>query len=318
MSSSVWFSMALIGANNQQRLKIFEEINETHPNKCEEVKNVIKQWIKSQPHLPKNYDERILSAFIRGCKHDIERVKRKLDHYFTYRTMMPELFADRDPTSQEMKLLKEYLIAFPLPELTANGCRITIHKVLDDENSYLDVKIIVKYLLMLGEVRLIEEGPIFGDIMIFDVACCKAAMVSKLLNPVIKKGIMCCQNALPQRLKEIHVINVPPYMDTGVNIIKMFVKQKIKERFHVYSDIEGLYKYIPRDSLPSDYGGKEKSLDALQSEWFKKLESYRSYFEEQENICSDESKRIKKSDSSSAKCEDLFGTNGSFHKLAID
>lgn len=38
-------------------------------------------------------------------------------------------------------------------------------------------------------------------------------------------------------------------------------------QFHVYSDIEGLYKYIPRDSLPSDYGGKEKSLDALQSKY---------------------------------------------------
>lgn len=46
---------------------------------------------------------------------------------------------------------------------------------------------------MLGEIRLIEEGPISGDIVIFDVACCKAAMVSKLLNPVIKKGILCSQ-----------------------------------------------------------------------------------------------------------------------------
>lgn len=59
-------------------------------------------------------------------------------------------------------------------------------------------------------------------------------------------------------------------------------------------------------------------ISLLLGEWFKKLESYRSYFEEQENICSDESKRINKSDSSNAECEDLFGTTGSFHKLAID
>lgn len=35
---------------------------------------------------------------------------------------------------------------------------------------------------------------------------------------------------MPQRVKEIIVFNAPSYMDTGVNIVKMFVKQKIKER----------------------------------------------------------------------------------------
>ena len=163
-------------------------------------------------------------------------------------------------------------------------------------------------------------------------------------------------------------------MDTGINIFKMFVKQKIKDRvrrlirvcmftrrwynlcdenwnflvqqFHVYSDdLEGFFKYVPRESLPSDYGGKEKSVEALQSkhssgdlflrpnlhdfndcllsplssdEWSKKIESYRSYFEDQESICSDESKRLNKSETSRPEYEDLFGRTGSFHKLAID
>ncbi|XP_065201197.1 alpha-tocopherol transfer protein-like [Planococcus citri] len=310
--------MALIGATNQQKTKIYEEINETHSNKLEDNKAIVQKWLSSQPHLPKNYDERILASFIRGCKHDVERVQRKLDHYFTYRSIMPDLFMNRDPTSSEIRNLKEQFVAFPLPELTADGCRVTFHRVNSSDSNKLDVKAIVKYLLMLGEIRLLEEGPISGDVCVFDVSGATASMVSKLINPVVKKGIMCSQNALPQRLKEIHVINAPPFMDTGVNIIKMFVKQKIKDRFHVYSDTQGLYKYIPRDSLPSDYGGKEKSIDALQSEWYKKLESYRSYFEEQENICTDESKRMNKSEPTSSEYEELFGTTGSFHKLSID
>ena len=47
--------MALIGATNQQKIKILEEINETHSNKCEENKEAIEQWMKTQLHLPKNY-----------------------------------------------------------------------------------------------------------------------------------------------------------------------------------------------------------------------------------------------------------------------
>lgn len=308
--------MALIGANNQQKKNIFEEINETSPNKLEDNKAIIEKWIRSQPHMPKNYDERILATFIRGCKHDAERVQRKLDHYFSYRKIMPELFVNRDPTAPDMKNLHEQFSAFPLPELTSDGCRITFHRFNAASND-LDVKAVVKYLIMLGEIRLIEEGPIAGDVCIFDVSGVSASMVPKLINPVVKKGIMCSQNALPQRVKEIHIFNAPPFMDTAVNIIKMFVKQKIKDRFHVYSDIQGLYKYIPKDALPSDYGGKEKSSDALQSEWNKKLESYRSYFEEQENICTDETKRMN-AEQSSTEYNELFGTTGSFHKLSID
>lgn len=310
--------MALMGPTNQQKNQILEEINETNPNKLEENKAIIKQWLNSQPHLPKNYDERILSVFIRGCKHDLERVKRKLDYYFTYRTIMPDLFTERDPTNDEFKRMKEHFVAFPLPELTASGCRVTLHKVLSDDAGAYDIKVIVKYLLMLGEIRLLEEPAFAGDIVVFDVATCRASLISKLLNPVIKKGILCSQNAMPQRLKEIIVINAPPYIDTGVNIFKMFVKQKIKERFHVYCDTESLYKHIPRETLPSDYGGKEKSIEALQSEWFKKMESYRSYYEEQELITSDETKRLNKTDSTSNEYEELFGTRGSFHRLAID
>ena len=51
----VSLTMALIGATNQQKIKILQELNETHPNKCEENKEVIQQWMKMQPHLPKNY-----------------------------------------------------------------------------------------------------------------------------------------------------------------------------------------------------------------------------------------------------------------------
>lgn len=68
------------------------------------------------------------------------------------------------------------------------------------DSSLIDMKVITRYLLMLGEIRLIEEGPIAGDICIFDVGNATASMVSKLINPVIKKGIMCSQVSFFRRL----------------------------------------------------------------------------------------------------------------------
>jgi hypothetical protein len=47
-------------------------------------------------------DQRILT-FLRGCKFSLEKVKRKLDMYFTMRTAVPEFFNDRDVTRPELK-----------------------------------------------------------------------------------------------------------------------------------------------------------------------------------------------------------------------
>jgi hypothetical protein len=47
-------------------------------------------------------DQRIMT-FLRGCKFSLQKVKRKLDMYFTMRAAVPEFFKDRDVTRPELK-----------------------------------------------------------------------------------------------------------------------------------------------------------------------------------------------------------------------
>jgi hypothetical protein len=35
--------------------------------------------------------------FLRGCKYSLERVKEKLDMYYTVRTALPTMMSNRDP-----------------------------------------------------------------------------------------------------------------------------------------------------------------------------------------------------------------------------
>lgn len=48
-------------------------------------------------------DDVLISNFLRGCKHDLEKTKRKLDVYFTLRATTPEFFSQRDPLSNEIQ-----------------------------------------------------------------------------------------------------------------------------------------------------------------------------------------------------------------------
>lgn len=61
-------------------------------------------------------------------------------------------------------------------------------------------------------------------------------------------------------MKEVHVINVSPLVDTIVNFVKPFLKEKIRERIFLHSTMDGLYKYVPKDMLPEEYGGQAGSI----------------------------------------------------------
>jgi hypothetical protein len=72
------------------------ELNET-PDRIDSDLQAIREWLKKMPHIKARTDDQFLVAFLRGCKFSLEKVKEKLDMYYTVRTAIPELIANRDP-----------------------------------------------------------------------------------------------------------------------------------------------------------------------------------------------------------------------------
>lgn len=50
-------------------------------------------------------DDQRLKTFLRGCKFSLEKVKKKLDMYYTMRNAVPEFFANRDVSKPDLKSL---------------------------------------------------------------------------------------------------------------------------------------------------------------------------------------------------------------------
>lgn len=80
---------------------------------------------------------------------------------------------------------------------------------------------------------------------------------------------------------------------------------------------EELYKIIPKDILPKEYGGLSGSLQDLIDHWEQKVLSYADYFKEDQQYGVDESLRIKPVEVTSPQSTDL-GIVGSFRKLVVD
>lgn len=122
--------MMLIQPNGDMSAKIRQELRE--PESMDAIEKdvlAIREWLARQPHLPKDMgnekfmmhhcqwlyngfvfimiwtDDQRLKTFLRGCKFSLEKVKKKLDMYYTMRNAVPEFFANRDVSKPELKSL---------------------------------------------------------------------------------------------------------------------------------------------------------------------------------------------------------------------
>lgn len=73
------------------------------------------------------------------------------------------------------------------------------------------------------------------------------------------------QEAYPVKLKEVHIINVSPLVDTIINFVRPFLKEKIRQRIHFHSNVDSLYKHVPKAMLPKEYGGDAGNVADINS-----------------------------------------------------
>lgn len=304
----------LIHPTEEMSRMIREELNENVATRDKDLE-IIKEWLSKQPHLPQYDDDRRLMTFLRGCKFSLEKCKRKLDMYFTMRAAVPEFFSNRDVTRPELQEILKQVQIPPLPGLTKNGRRVIVMRGVDKEMPTPNVPELMKLILMIGDIRLKEElVGVAGDVYILDASVATPSHFAKFTPALVKKFLICVQEAYPVKLKEVHVVNVSPLVDTIVNFVKPFLKEKIRNRIFMHSDLKTLHEYVHREMLPAEYGGDAGPIQSIHECWIKKLEEYGPWFKEQESVKTNEALRPGKPKTQ----DDLFGLDGSFRQLEID
>lgn len=292
-----------------------KELNEVPERIPEDLKH-LKEWLSKQHHLKCRMEDQWLLTFMRGCKFNLQKTKEKLDVYYAIRKTIPEFYEDRDVHSKNVQasLDRSVHIIIRNPEGNCIYKFECYNRATFDEVSIIDN---IKATLMTFDILLNEEDLIMGGLhIIADVKDLDYKYVLHGTPPLMKKIMTCLFNVYPLRIASYHIINAPSYFVTFHNtIVKPFLPEKMKNRVHVYgSDLSGIYKIIPKSLLPKDYGGDGLSIADLGLQHKKKIESYRDWFLEDFQYCTDESKRLE----SSKRMDDIFGIDGSFRKLNVD
>ncbi|KAJ9583064.1 hypothetical protein L9F63_022586 [Diploptera punctata] len=293
---NIWSEFGL----NEQRIK--------------EAVEILNEWLEQQPHLPRETDDARLERWLLRCKNSIEKTKQVLDLYYTLRTISPEFMTGWDTDSDWFHGIFRVMYVYPVRKLTPEGDRITIMGLFGTDGSEYEPIDLGKICLMGLEVRTCEDYW-RSDILVFDFTNITIQHVSKITLTIIKKLGILILKGYKYRLKSAHLINVPPFAQIIINMVKSILKPKLIERIHFHGhDLTDMYTYIPKQLLPIEYGGEGGSQAENNVRWKLKLQSYREWFREHEKLKSDETKRPGKI----LRSDDIFGFDGSFRKLELD
>lgn len=268
-------------------------------------------WFKENPKLPAEIDRILLRRFLKCMYNDVEETKRVIELNFSIRNKNPHIFLHRDPDEEAVKAIRDVVEMIPLPGLTPEGYKLLLFKLSDNDPKKMNSIIECKAFFMLADCRYSEldveepqtqqtEKPINdsqaeetsdieteslqdefisnGEIQICDIGDYTLSHMARISFTALRMYMNFLQEAYPVRLRAMHIINCPPFLNKMVSIVKPFIHEDVYKMIHFHTEgMDSLYEKVPRHMLPDEYGGNAGDIKDIKKIWTDKLKVKRDY-----------------------------------------
>ncbi|XP_045770987.1 alpha-tocopherol transfer protein-like isoform X2 [Maniola jurtina] len=241
----------------------------------------LRLWLKTQPHLPEEHitDLDLILAF-HCCNRSPELAKQVLDLNLTLRTLFTNYFENRKVDDQ-------------------------IERVFND-----------MAVLMTLDLCQSQDGTWPGLLIIVDFEGVTLGHLARLDLQNIQQFLYYVQEAILVRLKGMHFLNAPSFIDKVLLMMKPFLKKQLMDVLHIHTTgSTTVEKFVPIEALPKETGGKYKSYREIQDDVLENMRENKDFFKNESKKRVTEALRPGKPKT----ITDIFGgVEGSFKKLEID
>ncbi|XP_075154594.1 alpha-tocopherol transfer protein-like isoform X1 [Haematobia irritans] len=237
----------------------------------------LQQWLKTQPQLPPKIGRGLLKRFLATNYGDLEAAKKLIQFNYKLRNKYDNIFLKRDPLSaetQEMLRVTDHLI---LPGRTPDNERLVLIRFEDCKPEKYNSTEAIKLCFLVMDCSMAIDSEINdGEILIFDLQGYTLKHLTRSSLGSLRVFLKFGQEAYVGRIKQIHVINAPSYMDRIMAVMKPFMKSEILKVIQFHSPgSDTPYEFFPRSLLPEEYGGNAGKLSDLRQYWIDKLKEKR-------------------------------------------
>ncbi|GJQ85283.1 hypothetical protein Trydic_g23181 [Trypoxylus dichotomus] len=298
---------------DKMKVKTLDECYESQPNLKKEDVKLLQDWMSKQSHLPK-IDEIKIIIFLHSCYYKIEQAKTCIENFYTLRAHWPEFSQNRDINSKGLQVSLQAVLLTVLPLRTKQNYVIMYSRLMDRNPDAYDTLNQIKLFDMSVWMWYKYEGPSDGQVLVIDMEGGTFSHLMRVNLVHLKKHMYYVQEALPVRLKAIHMINVSPITDKLVSMMKPLMKKEMMDLMHIHSKIDSVFDHIPKEALPNELGGQAGTFKELHDKQIKLTMDHAQYSIQDEAEIADESRRQGKPKN----LNDVFGIEGTFKKLDID
>uniref|UniRef100_A0A336MJM3 CSON000244 protein n=1 Tax=Culicoides sonorensis TaxID=179676 RepID=A0A336MJM3_CULSO len=267
---------------NEEWIKRAEqELGETETvrlNALNELRNEISSQFNFKFHLQDDF----LLRFLRARKFNVQKAFKLFDKYREMKETAPALF--RVSPVYDMKFVLEMEIQMALPINEDFGQQIYIYRVANLNPFKVPVDYVFRSNMLWFETLIRQEQTQIGGIsVILDMTGVGLAHARYLTPYLAKKTVEVVQEVFPMRFKAFHVVHEPFYFNAILNILKPFLKDKIRKRIFTHgSNMKSLQKFIPSQYLPKEYGGQAE-ICLSNTYWRKYILNNAQYYENLES-----------------------------------
>ncbi|CAG9854762.1 unnamed protein product [Phyllotreta striolata] len=302
--------MLSLKVNETCKKKIVSELGKTLKD-LEEQTKIVKEWIKTQTHLPEIPSTNMIEFVVVNSKFKIEKIKQKVELYYTIKNSYPDFYDNVNPKLQTVKEGMNNQLIVPIPKLIEDKYRLIVFKMKDNEEGFNDDAQLA-LVVNLYEIRMQEDFSL-SDIILFDFEHVTMTHVYKTSFAMVRRAAYILEKLYSNRIKAVHIINYHPICRLLYKMASMVLKQKLLDRVKFHNSVESLCQHIPKESLPSDYGGDQKSLDEIEELWKTKLVEYADRFDELDTLRVNDALRP-----APMKDNETLNLQGTFRKLIVD
>ncbi|XP_062139678.1 alpha-tocopherol transfer protein-like [Drosophila sulfurigaster albostrigata] len=268
----------------------------------EAVQTEVREWFEANPNLPEKIHPIVLRRFLKCMDYDVKKTKALIELNYNLRNKNTNIYIDRDlddeKTAQALKASDLVL----LPGVTPERHKLLFFRMVDYDPRSRNTEQEAKVFFMVSDTRFTEPDiPLDidtnldadevqrmsdqadadiadGDIHIVDINGYTMRHLAYVSIFVLRVQMKFLQEAYPSRLKAVHIINCPSFLDRMMAMMKPFIREEILQLMHYHTEgLDSLYEKIPRDMLPNEYGGKAGSMTELKAQWIQNMKEKTPY-----------------------------------------
>ncbi|XP_037950885.1 retinol-binding protein pinta [Teleopsis dalmanni] len=237
----------------------------------------LRRWLDENPQINARRDAETLLFFLRNCKYDLERTKKKIKSFYQMRAERVEWFANRNPLLPELQDLLRLGVFLPVDGVDAENRKVVIirtaahdPKLHTQNNVFKTSKMILDLLL-----KFEPENCAKGIVAIFDMQGVQLGHALQLNPKLIKRSVESWQ-AYPCQPKLLEFINTPTHVNLILNTFRVFMSSKMRSRVVV----QKRNCSVKCNNLPVDIGGTGPSYQELAMKWKQLVEQNADFYVE--------------------------------------